>query len=83
MFAHVIGIKGYKRLSKHRDENGVTSRRHGRSGRVTHTAYNVSNQTHVIFINDFATEDWTSHGNGEYCQVVALLYEYYTMPKPN
>ena len=50
VFAHGIGIKRYKRLNKHHDESGATSKHHGSSGKV------ASDQKHVVkFINYFAT----------------------------
>ena len=55
LFAHGMGIKQYKRLNKHHDESGAESKHHGSSGRVAYTAYNVSDQIHVKFINYFAT----------------------------
>ena len=55
VFAHGIGIKRYKRLNKHHNESGTTSKHHGSSGRVTYNAYNVLDQKHVKFINYFAT----------------------------
>jgi len=55
LFIHGIGIKRYKRLNKHHDESGTTSKHHGSSGRVAYNAYNVSDQIHVKFINYFAT----------------------------
>ena len=53
LFAHGIGIK---RLSKHHDGVAVKPKHHGSSGRVPYNAYNVSDQKHVKFINNFATE---------------------------
>lgn len=57
LFAHGIGLKRYKALAKHFEENGVTPRRHKSTGKVAHNAYTVIEQENVVkFIHNYASE---------------------------